>query len=136
MAQRLRSVNNATSSDAVLTNTEHDYDRTDIPALHIVRTGGKDGDFIRIPDCSGSEYYDDHHILIKSENWTVALWNNDDQDHKLYWCPGDFYSESRPVDGSGNDEYVDCSIRIDERQGKSGVWVYAWSTWVKGEPAD
>ena len=110
MAIHLWVVSNVMSSAAVLTNTEHDYDKTNIPAVSVVHTGGKDGNFIRIPDCSGSEYYADHHILVEAGSWKVALWNNDDKGHKLYWSAGDFYSDEHPVEGS--DGYESCSILI------------------------
>ena len=121
MAIKLWVVANATTASGTLTNTEHDYDPTNIPASAVVHTGGRDGDYIRIPDCSESKYYADHHILISAPGWTVALWNNDAQGHKLYWSAGDFYSEQHPVQGS--DGYEACSILI--QQTDSGVAVFA-----------
>jgi hypothetical protein len=110
MAIYLEVVANPTAASAVLTNTEYSYDQTNIAANSVVHTGGKDGNYIRIPDCSGSEYYKEHHILIKNSSWAVALWNNDDKDHTLYWSTGDFYSEEHPIAGSGT--YDTCSILI------------------------
>ncbi len=110
MAIYLEVVANPTTSSADLTNTEHSCDQTSIAANSVVHTGGADGNYIRIPDCSGSEYYKDHHILIKNSSWSIALWNNDDEGHKLYWSTGDFYSEEHPVTGS--DSYDTCSILI------------------------
>jgi len=111
MAIKLEVVANPTSSSAVLINTEHSYDQTGIAANSVVHTGGKNGNYIRIPDCSGSEYYQDHHILISNSNWTISLWNNDHENHKLYWSSGDFYSEQNPIVNS--DSYETCSILIE-----------------------
>lgn len=77
-----------------------------------MHTGGTDGDFIRIPDCSGSEYYADHHILIQSPGWTVAMWGNDHRDHLIYWSPGDFYSEGHVILTSGDSNGPDLAILI------------------------
>lgn len=121
MATRLWVVANATGSDALLTNTEHDYDTTNISKSSIVHTGGRDGNFIRIPDCSGPEYYADHHLLIKAPDWTVALWNNDAKDHLIYWNPSDSYSESHVILISSNQP--DLAILI-QRSGP-GVTVTA-----------
>ena len=122
MAERLWAVGNATPDLAHLTNTEHKDDACDIPANSVVHTGGKDGDFVRIPDCSDSRYFDAHHITIAAEDWTVAIWDDDDQNHKLYWSPSDNYSTRHPVPGS--DTYLDVSIMIENSSGEDPV-VYA-----------
>jgi len=110
MARKLEIVANPTTSGAVLTSTEYTCDQTNIAANSVVHTGGQNGNYIKIPDCSGSEYYKDHHILITNSNWTIALWNNDHDDHTIYWSSGDFYSEQNPISGSGS--YDTCSILI------------------------
>lgn len=53
MAHRLFALANATGANASLTSTEHSWDNCPI-APGVTHTGGRDGDFILIPDCSDS----------------------------------------------------------------------------------
>ena len=92
-----------------------------LPANSLVHTGGTDNNFIEIPACSGSQYYAAHHILVNFGGWSVAFWNNDDQDNILYWSAGDFYSEQNPIPNSGNAQYEDCMILIQGTSGKDAT---------------
>lgn len=119
MARKLVVLANMLDTQGTLSNTEHEYDSISISPKSVAHTGGKDGDFIRIPDCSSSEYYKDHHLLIDFGNEKIAIWNNDDEGHKLYWSEGDFYSDGYPISGSEN--YDSCSILIQKNAEKYSV---------------
>jgi hypothetical protein len=68
---------------------------------HYSHTRGGDGDYIQIPDCSGSEWYWNHHILVVADGtWKVSFWSNDQQNGLLYWSPSDAYYEGNPLTGS------------------------------------
>lgn len=114
MATKLFAVANATGQDAMLTSSENPgTDNCAIPAFEITHTGGKDGNFIRIPDCSDSGYWGDHHITVaaKDGSWATSFWDNDDADHVFQWSPEDDYSSGHTVGGS--DQYVDCVLLIE-----------------------
>jgi hypothetical protein len=100
---QLYAVGNATGVDAKLTSTNGDT--AAIPHGVITHTGGSNGDYIRIPDCSGSQWYATHHILIAARDgsWFVSVWSNDQQNGKLYWSPTDAYYEGNPLTGSDAD---------------------------------
>ncbi len=100
--QRLWAVGNATGADAKLTSTINSGDNCAIGKGVITHTGGSGGDYIRIPDCSGSQWYADHHLLIAAQDgtWVVSVWSNDQQNGKLYWSPKDAYYEGNPLAGS------------------------------------
>jgi hypothetical protein len=110
MASKLWLAVNATPSNAALTSTQSTSDSTPVPASSITHTGGKDNNFISIPLCSDSRYYTQHHILIKSNNWVVALWTDDDNKNLLYWSPGDYFTNANPIPNSVN--YDSCGIII------------------------
>lgn len=64
-----------------LTNTENADDDTWLESMHLKLTGGADGDYINIPDCSGEEYFKDHHLLFTADDpkdTKIAMWFNDD----------------------------------------------------------
>jgi hypothetical protein len=125
MARNLWLVANATGSDAQLTSTQSQSDNTPVPGSQITHTGGKDNDFIAIPHCSASEYFANHHITIQAgANWTVALWTDDDDNYKLYWAAGNFYSTQNPVSDSVN--YDNCGIIITGSGNNVTVSVSEW----------
>jgi hypothetical protein len=97
------------------------------PANAITHTGSGDGDFIYIPDCSDSQYYKDHHLLIQAGDgsWTVSIWNNDHQSHRLYWNTADAYAENNPVAGTDGDG--ECSFLIRVENGRPVVTAAPWS---------
>jgi hypothetical protein len=103
--QRLWAVGNATGLNANLTSTNGNQDSAKLPLGGITHTGGQNGDYIQIPDCSGSQWYDGHHILIQANDhsWTVSVWSNDEQNGQLYWSPADAYYDGNPLPGSGAD---------------------------------
>jgi hypothetical protein len=114
MATRLFAVANATDKPASLSSTEHpDTDDCPIPALEVTHTGGKDGDFIRVPDCSDSTYWREHHITIAADDgsWAISIWDDDDSNHVLQWSPADEYSTGHTCPGS--DAYTDFAILIE-----------------------
>ncbi len=100
--QRLWAIGNATSHDAQLTSVLNPGDNCSIPKNAITHTGGGDGNYIQIPDCSGSEWYYNHHILVAATDgtWTVSFWSNDQKNGLLYWSPSDAYYEGNPLSGS------------------------------------
>lgn len=126
MAQRLVAVGNTSSSAARLTSTEHPQDDCDIPAYSITHTGGSDDDYIKIPDCSGSQYYAEHHILIQANDgtWTVSIWDNDDLNHCLYWNTADAYSENNPIPAT--EGWQSVSILIEFSGGIPVVYASPW----------
>src|SRR4051812_34195461 len=85
MAIHLFAVANATGQDASLSSTEHDWDDCKIPAFEITHTGGKGGDYVRVPDCSDSTYWGAHHITIAADDgsWAASIWSDDQSDHVL-----------------------------------------------------
>ena len=100
--QKLWAVGNCTNVDAKLTSTTNVGDAAIIPRGVITHTGGSGGDYIQIPDCSASNWYATHHILIAAQDgsWIVSVWSNDQQNGKLYWSPSDAYYEGNPLTGS------------------------------------
>ena len=116
MARQLWAVGNATPVAASLTITER-------PGDERIAHRRKDGDFIKIPNCSAENYYTQHHLLTKSADWTVAIWSNDDAGHILCWSPGDYYL-IRTIAGSS--DYENCTVMVT--QGSSGpvVTCAAW----------
>ena len=139
MATRLRVIANFTQRDLLLTNNEHYDDKLAIPATSLVKTGGSDKDYVRIPDCSNAQYYNDHHLRIGTddiEDLFIALWNNDREGHKLYWAneyseTGDNspYGQKREVRNSEN--YDDVGLEIHEVPTQEGKNPYFKARIVK-----
>lgn len=100
--QKLWVIANATNEDASFVNTVGDTGNC--PANRVTHTGGKDGNYIQIPDCSGSEWFREHHIVVKGLSWEVSFWANDKQDGKLYWSPSENYYDGNPLEGSDTSE--------------------------------
>lgn len=104
MATQLYVLANRTTTDVQFTNTETAADSTPANALTMVHTGGKDGDYCNIPDCSDETYFKAHHMSVTStdaENpWTVAFWNNDLQNHLLYYSLDGSYQSGKAIEGS------------------------------------
>jgi hypothetical protein len=103
MAQRLYAIMNATGNDAIYSSSEYPRDRCELPKSVVTHTGGKDDDYVLIADCSAVRYYDDHHCTIEAKDraWTVTIWNNDEEDHLLYWSV-DGYAARREIVNSQN----------------------------------
>lgn len=122
MATKLVVVANLTEFDLFMTSSENPVDTIKIPAGSMVHTGGGEGDYVRIPDCSGEKFYKEHHILFepRTADWKVALWNNDRDGHKLYVNPNsDAYSSNEPLQGT--ETYDSCNLLIQKRPGTGGV---------------
>jgi hypothetical protein len=104
MATRIYSITNVTTQDAQLLNKEAPSDSTPINTLTIAHTGGKDGDYSKIPDCSDAKYFDAHHMYVTatdgSDVWTIAFWNNDAQNHQLYYSLDGTYASGQAIQGS------------------------------------
>lgn len=127
MARKLISVTNNTGSDAFLTSTVSNDDDCAIPNQQTTHTGGSDGDFIYLPDCSDSGYWPDYHITIKANDqaWAVSFWS-DDQDNRMFqWSQCDGYGV--PTFAPGSDESDDCTIQITLDD--AGLPLISWSPW-------
>jgi hypothetical protein len=100
--QQLWAIGNATSHGAQLTSAVSTDDNCSIPQNVITHTQGSGGNFIRIPDCSGSQWYSNHNITVSATDgtWTVSFWSNDQQNGLLYWSPSGHYYEGNPLTGS------------------------------------
>ncbi len=127
MAHILYAVANATGDEASLTSKEHPGDDGAIAGLGVTHTGGKDGNWIFLPDCSDSGYWKDHHIKVAAKNgaWLVTFWVNDQDDRLFYWSDFDGFSTEHPVNASKG--VTDCTIMImRDRAGKIAV---EWRHW-------
>jgi hypothetical protein len=125
MAHVLFAVANATGAPASLTSTENPGDNCPIP-VGITHTGGNDGDWIYLPDCSDSTYWAAHHITVAATNgaWAVSFWANDDQNNRFYWSNSNSYSEANPVPTSDNIDNSAVMITI-----QNGLPVVTWTVW-------
>jgi hypothetical protein len=115
MATQLYILANSTAQNVILTNTESDSDTTAANTLTVAHTGGKDGDYCNIPDCSEEKYFAGHHMSITSdqtdvESWTIALWNDDVQNHLLYYSLDGTYASRKSIQGSS--QYKGISILV------------------------
>ncbi|MES2825202.1 MAG: hypothetical protein V4732_16480 [Pseudomonadota bacterium] len=121
--QQMYAIANCTGSDANLTSTVSSSDNCSIPAGVITHTGGSDGDYIRVPDCSGSEWYPEQHILVQAADgsWTVSFWSNDQRDGLLYWSPSDNYYEGNPLPGSNGSSNWYSTLLISNCNGSLQV---------------
>ncbi len=124
--QQIYAIGNATGVGARLTSVYYPQDNCGIPSGVITHTGGTDGDYIRVPDCSGSQWYPDHHILVQAEDgsWTVSFWSNDQQNGLLYWSPADAYFDGNPLRGSDANWHGTLLISM-----KSGALQVDWAPW-------
>ena len=125
MAHRLFAVANATGVPASLTSTEHPGDNCPIPQ-GVTHTGGSDGNFIFIPDCSDSNYWADHHITVAgASGWAVSFWADDHNEQQLYWSETNAYSQANPVPASKG--VSDSAILIQLQGGRP---VVTWTAWT------
>jgi hypothetical protein len=97
MATQLYATANLTAQNATLTSTESYKDTTPLDPVSVVRTGGSDGDYCKIPDCSESKYFDEHHLSVKGGSFHIALWNDDEQNHQLFYSPDGTYKGGKPI---------------------------------------
>lgn len=112
MAQRLYAIANTTGQDATYTSTEYSSDGCKVPKNAVTHTGGKDGDYVTIADCSDSTYFNAHHCTIAANDgsWTVTIWNDDNDGHKFYWSPNAHFTTANPV--AGSDGWRDVAIIV------------------------
>ncbi|HEX8568076.1 MAG TPA: hypothetical protein VF648_20725 [Pyrinomonadaceae bacterium] len=116
-ARHLICVANFSNFSAVLRNTENSNDKTSLPSMDLTLTGGEDGDYINIPDCSGKEYFKDHHISFKftendKEKGKFAMWFNDEE-KKIYISSDGTYESGHPVSSNDNfDHERDANIYV------------------------
>jgi hypothetical protein len=127
MADRLWAVANATGSDATLLSSENPDDKKAIPKHTVSHTGGSGGDFIYIPHCSDSTYYQAHHILIGADDgtWKAGVWSDDQNDLILEWSPDDAYSGGHFEWGSKPFRDITLLIDLDS----AGHPVVHWGAW-------
>jgi hypothetical protein len=116
MATQLYILANDTPQNVTLTNTETSSDTAAVNTLTVVHTGGKDGDYCKIPDCSAAKYFDAHHMSITAKAadgsvvWTIVFWNNDVQNHLLYYSLDGTYAGGRAIQTSS--QYKGISILV------------------------
>lgn len=127
MSRKLWAVANATNSSASLISVEHPEDNCPIP-IGVTHTGGSDNNFIYIPNCSDSTYWENHHITVTADDgsWTVSFWVNDDREYEFFWSSSNAYSEAHPVPESTGDETDNCAILITFEK---GLPVVSWTRW-------
>lgn len=104
----LWAVGNMTTVDATLSSTNGDGDTCVIHAGTVRHTGGDDNNYIKIPDCSGPQWFADHHITIRAidQSWVVALWANDQLHCGLYVNDAEEYSTSNPISNGDQDNTI------------------------------
>jgi len=126
MAHVLYAVANATGKAASLVSKEHSGDDCKIFAEGVTHTGGKDNNWIYLPDCSDSRYWADHHITVKADDgsWVVSFWVDDDNGRKFYWSDFDGFTTNHPVDASV--DVTDCALMIVMDGAKPRV---VWTAW-------
>ncbi|UOD32308.1 hypothetical protein INH39_11930 [Massilia violaceinigra] len=112
--QKLWIIANATNQQASFSSTNGDSGNC--PAYSVTHTGGTDGNYIQIPDCSGSQWYNDHRILVQAQSWTVAFWANDQENGMLYWSPSNSYYGGNPLEGSDSTENLSLLITFVNNQ--------------------
>jgi hypothetical protein len=116
MATQLRSITNVTTQNALFTNQENTSDTTPVNTFTIAHTGGKDGDYSNIPDCSDASYYDKHHMTVAATDaggniiWSVTFWNDDAQDHQLYYSLDGTYTNRQLIENSASWKGVNMMI--------------------------
>jgi len=72
MARELYAIANFLEAQVTLTNVESDHDLSKVDPNAVVHTGGKDGNYCLIPQCSGPEYFQDHHMLVEGGRVKVS----------------------------------------------------------------
>jgi hypothetical protein len=119
---RLWAIGNATSKTASFSSTNGD--NGPLPANAITHTGGSDGDYIQMPDCSGSNYFSDHHISINAADgsWHVSLWANDDANGEVCWSPTSSYAEGYNFPQSESNANCTILISVDANSNPTCYW--------------
>lgn len=119
---RLWAIGNATNSSASFSSTNGD--KGSLPANAITHTGGSDGDYIQVPDCSASGYFGDHHISIGADDgsWHVSLWDDDTNRGQVCWSPTSSYAEGYNFPASKDSPNCSILIKIDANNNPICFW--------------
>lgn len=127
MATLLTAIANVTSVSASLTSTTNPSDAMNLLANTVSHTGGSDDNYIKIPACSGPQYFEANHISVSANNdsWRIALWFNDDEENLLYWAPAIDFSQGVPI--AGTNKYGNCAILITNSGGNLQVSANQWT---------
>lgn len=114
MATRMYALTNGTAQNSNFVNVEAVSDTTPVDTLTIAHTGGKDGNYSKIPACSTANDLAKHHMSVTStdaENpWTVTFWNNNVQDHQLYYSLDGSFQNGKAIENS--EAWVGASMMI------------------------
>lgn len=112
MAKYLTVVGNTSDSRIRLTNTESEGDTYEIQMGDLVHTKGG-GSNLSIPNCSGVNYFMEHHMLIRAVDgsWEFSFWTDDDADFVIHWSWGETFDGADAVEGSS--DYDQCMLLID-----------------------
>lgn len=111
MAKYLTVVGNTWNAPIRLTNTESEGDTYNIQSGDLVHTKGG-GSNLSIPNCSGVNYFKDHHMLIEgADGLKIAFWTDDDADFVIHWSWGGTFDGANTVQGSN--DYDECMLLFD-----------------------
>ncbi|GKS87491.1 hypothetical protein AVMA1855_25085 [Acidovorax sp. SUPP1855] len=122
--QKITTIYNGTGVNATLNSVYYPGDNCNLPNRQVTHTGGSDGDYIRVPDCSGSQWYATHHILLQAvdQSWTFSFWSNDQQNGLLFWNSSDAYSDYYPIANSDSASNGSLAITKDPAGALTVVW--------------
>ncbi|MCG7406829.1 hypothetical protein MH117_05310 [Paenibacillus sp. ACRRX] len=104
MLKKLLIVINKTNQKYSFTNTECSKDSTLIQAYSsstlpsVNLTSGQHDEGCDIPDCSGPEYYAEHHMTISGDNNTFTFWF-DDYKLQYYYSQTGSYGDAQVIPG-------------------------------------
>lgn len=123
MAKKIWALANATDGTVTFSSTEHPQDTRVAPPFTNIHTGGDDGNFSKIADCSAEKYYNDHHMTVAGPNVNLTFWDNDDQKGLLYFSTNGTFAGGRPYQGSAN--YESCTLLIYRDRNGNLQWTVA-----------
>ena len=125
MAHVLFAVANATGVTATLISTASSADNSPI-GLGVTHTGGSGDDWISLPDCSDSTFWNANHITVEATDgsWAVSFWADDQNNRQFYWSSTNVFSLANPVPASQN---IDNSAILIQLQ--NGLPVVTWTQW-------
>jgi hypothetical protein len=119
---RLWAIGNATDVGGSFSSTNGD--KGGLSAQAITHTGGSDGNYIQMPDCSGSQYFDAHHISVGAidGSWHVSIWANDEKSGRVCWSPTSNYAEGYEFPDSDNKANGTILVTVDSKNTPSCHW--------------
>lgn len=94
--KRLFLMTNDTNETAILTNLKHKSDTTEVPLITMMHTGGADGDYCVIPNCSNASDFSSDHMVVEGKGFKIAFWC-DEKTHELYYSLDATYDGKKPV---------------------------------------